>query len=55
MFSGELLDKISRYIGENRQEALDFWRDLVNYEGKHGEKDKLLLTAGFLREKFESI
>lgn len=37
------------------QEALDFWRDLVNYEGKHGEKDKLLLTAGFLREKFESI
>ena len=55
MFSNELLEKIGKYIEENREAAIDFWRDLVNYEGQHGEKENLLKTAGFLKEQFESL
>lgn len=55
MLSSELLDKITKYLEENKEEVIDFLRDLVNLEGQHGEKEKLLLTADFLRDKFESI
>ncbi len=55
MVSEYLLEKIEGYLQENQTAMVDFLRDLVNLEGKHGEKAHLLKTAGFLREKFEEI
>lgn len=40
MLSSELLDKITKYLEENKEEVIDFLRDLVNLEGQHGEKEK---------------
>ena len=56
MIYNEGLDRqIRSYIEEHRQEALEFWRDLVNHEGQHGEKEALLQTASFLQEKLNEL
>lgn len=54
-FAEELNAKIQRYIEENREAAIDFYKDLVNHEGKDGELDNLMETANFLKRNFESI
>ena len=55
LYTQELDNKIREYIDANRDEALAFWKDLVNHEGQHGEKEYLLQTAGFLKTKFEEL
>ncbi len=55
IFSEELKTKVSNYIDSHRDEAVDFWRDLVNCEGQDGELDELMKTAGFLKEKMDEI
>ena len=42
LYTQELDSKIREYIDANRDEALAFWKDLVNHEGQHGEKEYLL-------------
>ncbi|MBK5261816.1 MAG: M20/M25/M40 family metallo-hydrolase [Peptostreptococcaceae bacterium] len=47
--------KINQFIDDNRSNLIDFLKELVNLEGKHGEKECLLNTAGFLKNKFEEL
>ena len=51
--SDKMDQAIRSYIEENKDAAVDFYRTLVNLEGRHGEKDCLLKTAEFLRSSFE--
>ncbi len=53
-FSKEDDRKLRECIEENKDAALAFWRDLVNHEGQHGEKEMLLKTAGFLKDSLEA-
>ena len=53
LISDKMDQAIRSYIEENRDAAVDFYRTLVNLEGRHGEKDCLLKTAEFLRSSFE--
>ncbi len=55
MFTEELLNKIDHYIEENREDVVRFLEELVNLEGRHGEKENLLKTAAFLRRNFDDI
>ena len=55
MFSEALLNRVNLYIEENRDAMIAFLKDLVNLEGRHGEKNNLLKTADFLRRNFEEI
>ena len=55
IFTKELEEKIRKYIDDNRELIIDFYRDLVNHEGKDGEIDNLRKTASFLKKNFELI
>ena len=48
----EKMTAISTYIEDHQEEALDFYRDLVNAEGRHGELEVLKRTAALLRQAF---
>ena len=53
IFTKELEEKIRKYIDDNRELIIVFYRDLVNHEGKDGEIDNLRKTASFLKKNFE--
>ena len=55
MFTEELRNKIDSYIEENREAVICFLEELVNLEGRHGEKEHLLRTAAFLKRNFDEI
>ena len=55
MFTEELRNKIDSYIEENREAVISFLEELVNLEGRHGEKEHLLRTAAFLKRNFDEI
>ena len=55
IYSQELDAQVRGIIDDHRDEALRFWQDLVNHEGQHGEKEYLLKTAAFLKDKFEEL
>lgn len=49
IFTKELEEKIRKYIDDNRELIIDFYRDLVNHEGKDGEIDNLRKPQVFLK------
>lgn len=55
VFTEELRNKIDSYIEENREAVISFLEELVNLEGRHGEKEHLLRTAAFLKRNFDEI
>lgn len=55
MFTEELLSRIDDYIEENREAVILFLEELVNLEGRHGEKERLRKTAAFLKRNFDEI
>lgn len=55
VFTEKLLSRIDGYIEENRDAVIGFLEELVNLEGRHGEKDNLRKTADFLKRNFDEI
>ena len=55
IFTEEILSQIESFIGANKEEMVSFLEKLVNFEGKHGEKEKLILTANYLKNAFCEI
>jgi len=53
IFSEELNARILEYIEAHREETVEFLKNLVNFEGKHGDVEELHKTANFLKESFE--
>jgi glutamate carboxypeptidase len=49
----EMMSDIKGYIENHKEEALNFYRELVEHEGQHGEYEKLAEEADFIEKAFK--
>ena len=49
-----LKQEVKVWIEEHREEMLDFYREFVSIEGRHGETQQMRKNAEFLRSHFEA-